>query len=219
MAMKTSSILLLAILLLAFPSCKKDKEEDKKTNTPSNQKCVDPCAGQKELIFEGQTYKLVGIDCQCWFAENLNVNAPGSRCFDNDEENCKTYGRLYTWEAATKACPPGWHLPTDAEWSKMSANFGSLQEAGGALKSTSNLWKAPNAAATNSSGFNALPGADYHPWLGWGELGEEAVFWTATQFEDIEDEVWIRSLYFDFGAFMRSNNFKTNSYSCRCVKD
>lgn len=33
-------------------------------------------------------------------AENLNVNVPGSMCYDNNPANCNKYGRLYTWAAA-----------------------------------------------------------------------------------------------------------------------
>jgi uncharacterized protein (TIGR02145 family) len=34
-------------------------------------------------------------------------------------DNYKTYGVLYNWPAAKAACPPGWHLPTDAEWTAL----------------------------------------------------------------------------------------------------
>ena len=77
-------------------------------------------------------------------AENLNyddsVSTPnlkgGNWCYDNKEENCETYGRLYTWAAAMNLeskyngshaedlvqtkhqgiCPEGWHIPTYEEW-------------------------------------------------------------------------------------------------------
>jgi len=39
-------------------------------------------------------------------AENLNYDTTGSKCND-----CATYGRLYDWETAMKACPSGWHIP------------------------------------------------------------------------------------------------------------
>jgi uncharacterized protein (TIGR02145 family) len=52
-------------------------------------------------------------------AENLRYNIEGSWCYDNDEANCQDYGRLYTWDAAKKACPTGWHLPTREEWQEL----------------------------------------------------------------------------------------------------
>jgi len=50
-----------------------------------------------------------------WMAENLNFNAPGSVCYNKDESNCTTYGRLYDFETAKTACPSGWRLPTSNE--------------------------------------------------------------------------------------------------------
>ncbi len=33
--------------------------------------------------------------------------------------NYQHYGVLYNWAAAQQASPPGWHLPTDEEWSQL----------------------------------------------------------------------------------------------------
>lgn len=33
--------------------------------------------------------------------------------------NYRNYGVLYNWTAALAACPPGWHLPSDAEWTQL----------------------------------------------------------------------------------------------------
>ena len=35
-------------------------------------------------------------------AENMAYNVGGSSCYDNKDENCAKYGRLYTFEAAQK---------------------------------------------------------------------------------------------------------------------
>ena len=51
-------------------------------------------------------------------AENMAYNVGGSSCYDNKDENCAKYGRLYTFEAAQKACPTGWHLPENDEWKR-----------------------------------------------------------------------------------------------------
>jgi len=50
-----------------------------------------------------------------WMAQNLNWDAPGSVCYDNDETKCAIYGRLYDFETAKTACPSGWRLPIDGE--------------------------------------------------------------------------------------------------------
>jgi uncharacterized protein (TIGR02145 family) len=65
----------------------------------------------------GKVYKTVKMpNGKIWFAENLNYASEGSKCYDNKEENCQKYGRLYDWAMAMKACPNGWHLPSEEEW-------------------------------------------------------------------------------------------------------
>ena len=63
---------------------------------------------------DGRTYRTVELNGLTWIAENLNFDV-GEECwfYDNDPKNGAKYGRLYTWEAAQRACPPGWMLPTD----------------------------------------------------------------------------------------------------------
>ena len=72
---------------------------------------------------DNQVYRTLVISNHVWTAQNMNYEIESeendeitSWCYDNEPENCKKFGRLYTWEAAKKVCPEGWHLPTKDEW-------------------------------------------------------------------------------------------------------
>ena len=65
---------------------------------------------------DNQTYALANIGGKLWMASDLKyATADGSVCYESSDANCKTYGRLYTFAAAQKACPTGWRLPNRAE--------------------------------------------------------------------------------------------------------
>lgn len=121
---------------------------------------------------DGQTYRTVTIGSQIWMAENLNYKVDGSRCYGDSIENCTKYGRYYTWVAAQEACPQGWHLPNEREWSTL------LDIAGDKLQSTSGWAKdnyeyGYNFNGNDDYGFTALPSRPN---------GTYAEFWSSTEF-------------------------------------
>jgi uncharacterized protein (TIGR02145 family) len=105
---------------------------------------------------DGRVYKTVEIGGVVWFAENLNFAAEGSVCYGNDPANGDKYGRLYDWETALKACPAGFHLPSDDEWKALVNYAGGQEKAGKKLKSNAG-WN-NNDNGPDYYGFSALPG-------------------------------------------------------------
>lgn len=82
-----------------------------------------------------QQYKVKRFDNLWWMIENLNYAATdniffkdtrietASHCLDNSSDNCKKYGRLYSFNAAQNACPRGWRLPNLNEWLYLTKNY------------------------------------------------------------------------------------------------
>ncbi len=113
---------------------------------------------------DGKTYKTVYFG-HTWFAENLNYNAPGSKCYDDNPANCTQYGRLYDWVTAADACPSDdWRLPTNDDWDELflwidEQNGGNGEGIPYDSYTAGKYLKAANGwDGTNKYGFSALPG-------------------------------------------------------------
>ena len=79
---------------------------------------VPPVVTETQMIDarDQSVYNLIRIGTTHWMASDLTyATADGSVCYESSDANCKTYGRLYTFAAAQKACPTGWRLPNRAE--------------------------------------------------------------------------------------------------------
>jgi uncharacterized protein (TIGR02145 family) len=77
--------------------------------------------------------------------------------YNNDPGFDEIYGKLYNWYAmdCCQICPEGWHVPNVDEWETLRLFL--LPDSGGKMKTVQG-WSGPNIGATNSSGFNGLPG-------------------------------------------------------------
>jgi uncharacterized protein (TIGR02145 family) len=167
---------------------------------------------------DGQVYKTVTIGTQTWFAENLNYTTSNSWWYNNSSANGDIYGRLYTWDAAENACPPGWHLPSDGEWTQLIDYLGGSSVAGGKLKETGTThWVSPNEGATNETGFTALPGGNRLENGSFYLIGYFGKWWSAT--EDSDNNVWQFIMYDYLSSVNKVSSNKENGVSVRCVKD
>ena len=102
-------------------------------------------------------YPAVKIGKQIWMAENLNVETPGSRCYDDNAENCEMGGRLYTIDEARGICPDGWHLPDTAEFKVLLKEVGDARKL---LSANYDEWS-KNYVGTDDYGFRLRPAGKY----------------------------------------------------------
>jgi uncharacterized protein (TIGR02145 family) len=210
-------------IVLAY-SCSKEKEDD--------------------IIkdIDGNIYTSVTIGTQVWMVENLKVTkyrngdaipnvtslsnwanlTSGGYCnMQNLESQAKVYGRLYNWYAVNDTrsiAPKGWHVPTDEEWTILVNYLGGENIAGGKLKETGTVhWCDPNAGATNSSGFTALPGGIRSYLYDFLEGCDWAFWWSSTSSSD--EMAYNRIIFSNEAVINRVDNHKKSGFSVRCIKD
>jgi uncharacterized protein (TIGR02145 family) len=130
-------------------------------------------------------------------------------------DNYDTYGVLYNWPAAMAACPSGWHLPSDDEWTTLATFLGGATVAGGKMKETGTAhWLAPNVGATNESCFTAL-GGSMRQFNGFLLIGG-AVFWTSLE---NGPDIWCIFLVGYTDRMDKGYVNRYNGLSVRCVKN
>ena len=198
-----------------------------------------------QICYYDKIYNYVTIGTQIWMKENLNYNATNSKCYDDLESNCNTYGRLYDWATAMNIastynsnsyttngkhrgiCPDGWHIPSVEEWAILTGYVatqgGCTGCAGTRLKANSSLWE--TNTGTDNHGFSALPGgASFGGYGSFNSVGNQGFWWSST-------ESTISNSYANSNANSRNmganygdvgdgmGNSKLELFSVRCVRD
>jgi uncharacterized protein (TIGR02145 family) len=172
-------------------------------------------------VRDGKKYVYVKIGEQTWMAENLNYDASDSKCYDNSEANCETYGKLYNWATAMNnsasstanpsgvrgICPTGWHLPSATEWGVLGNDTKKLKATSG--------WN-NNGNGTDDYGFSALPGGGgsdgsfYH-------VGNRGLWWSASEYLSYGVSTRLMHGSADYADWNLEG--KTSLFSVRCVQD
>jgi uncharacterized protein (TIGR02145 family) len=199
-----------------------------KTDKVKDKKCGKP------ITYLGKVYNTVQIGSQCWLRENLDVGTmiQGSvdqtsngtvekYCYDDNPANCDTYGGLYQWDEAMQnsttpgaqgICPPGWHLPTLAEFQTLSATVGGD---GNALKAIGQGMD--GGAGTNTSDFSAfLAGCRQYDGF-FHSFGYAGYAWSSTEYS--ASGAQHLNLEYPNGNINLSYTGKYNGLSVRCLKD
>lgn len=191
------------------------------------------------LIGNSQTVK---IGSQLWTTKNLNVstfrngdpiteaktdeewklaakNKQAAWCYyNNDAANGTQYGKLYNWYAVNDArglAPAGYHIPSDAEWKKLSDYLGGERVAGKKMKSKSG-WNY-NGNGTNKGGFSGLPGGGCYSFGGFYYIGDYGYWWSSTETNKLS--AFICNLYFYNSDASIIDKNKGDGLSVRCIRD
>lgn len=184
----------------------------------------------------GRVYRTVTIGGVTWLAENLDYKFSGCRIggdgspttpnawyYNNDEatygiDGVRKCGLLYNWYACKllndnrSDLIPGWHVPTNDEWTALANAVGGTNVAGTKLKAANVDW-ASSWGGTDDYGFAVFPAGRY---IGsFNGVGSNASFWTVTV-----SGSYAYYRYFDTGAtIFQYTDYKYYGFSVRLVKD
>ncbi len=200
----------------------------------SNHTCGNPFTD----VRDNQVYETFFFGTTCWMTENLNygMHIPSSEyqrdncipekfCYNEATANCNSFGGLYQWDELMEysasdtvqgLCPPGWHIPTMADWDELIQIFQDEAHAGTPLKST------------GLSGFNGLlNGFLVNPSV--YKYGANDTILTSTLFWTSTGSGQGKSLAHGMNTVVEEEDFTTsvstysslrvNAFAVRCVKD
>ena len=185
------------------------------------------CGNSLTDIRDNKIYPTVLIGSQCWMASNLNYGTsipssqvqsdnciPEKHCYNDLNGNCTNYGGLYQWEEMMKyddtpagqgLCPPGWHVPTEGEWTTLINYYLGNSLAGKPLQDSV------------FNGFRAMRSGILYLNSSMSFMGFATLFWTSTpgsQFKGISHGV--NTYNYSVSLYESS---RANSFSIRCLKD
>ena len=204
---------------------------------------------------DGNSYSTWQFKDQCWMGENLSttryrdgeeiarpttdeewretgLNETGAyACYDDQEENCNTYGALYnSYAVATgKLCPEGWQVPSDDDWKELEQELGMSREEADLLYWRGNplgiklagnyeLWDEDSfrdREEFGETGFDAVP-AGYRMSNGrYSWLNKRANIWSST----LRASGWRRTIIYSSSGIRRTAAAKNFGFSVRCIKD
>ncbi|WP_052273337.1 FISUMP domain-containing protein [Flavihumibacter solisilvae] len=156
-------------------------------------------------------------DGNLWMTDNLKLNTAGSYCFGDSVENCKKYGRLYTFEAAQNVCSrlgEGWRLPANVDWQKLTWAY-----AGEAIDTVAVRKMAFQSLKENGSAhFNAVLGGGRDLEGKYARLEAHGFYWSSTSTDD--SNAWFANFAKGSQAlYVQKDGEKGDAFAVRCVKN
>jgi uncharacterized protein (TIGR02145 family) len=195
------------------------------------------CGGDLTDIRDGRKYKTGLNGGMCWMVENLRFgntldpayqpqtdNCVGEKYCQPSDAGCQNYGGLYHWDEVMKygatsigqgLCPPGWHIPSEADWQMLINNLvtGHPQPGDAAVSG-------PLKDMLLNPGFHALLNGFYYNnslWSFTTGLPAATMYWTSTS--NAQNLALARGVNTYSFSMSRYWSKRSNSFPVRCLKD
>jgi uncharacterized protein (TIGR02145 family) len=165
------------------------------------------------------TYQTIVIGFQVWFRENLRYHEPGIGFELLPGDSCTSCCVYYNYNDALKACPAGWHLPSDEEWMEIEMYYGMLEnEADGLFWRGTGSGQAPALLENGKSSLDLIMCGHNPNYSGTYDrtFSTEAYYWTST--DKNEKKAMVRR-FAKRASIFRGFYSKDNLMSVRCVKN
>jgi len=185
------------------------------------------CGNNLTDIRDNKVYPTIQIGSQCWMRKNLNFGTAiphaseqtdncitEKYCYNDDQTQCSTYGGLYQWDelmaydntpGSQGLCPPGWHVPAQAEWITLF-NASLTQGLAGKTLQDSII-----------NGFRAIESGFVYSNIAWKFVGFATFFWSSDSFGQIKALAHSMNLQ-NFGVSDYYSN-RSNAFAVRCLKN
>lgn len=164
---------------------------------------------------DGNVYRIIRLNNQWWFAEDLRYRIPGSMVFY--DQTTEKQVRYYPWDilmdkqAKKGICPEGWHIPSLSEWESLINTYGGYTRAGAEL---SDVLSGLNIHFTVDQKGNRMM-----------RRGKGSSYWSSTivkrkKYNPDFDNKYAYSFYFsteDANIYSRRSSTE-ELFKCRCVK-
>ena len=139
---------------------------------------------------------------------------PEKYCYNDITGNCQLGAAYYQWDELMQyeeteeiqgLCPPGWHIPTDADWNQLFSLY------------INNAFAASPLLYSGFSGFNAkLTGTNYLNNT-WNFNAFATFFWSSAPHGITK--AWAHGMNDIDHSVSYYPSLRTNAFSVRCLKD
>ena len=169
---------------------------------------------------DGHEYKFTAIGDKKIMVENLAFEAENAFCYQNEDNFCGHYGKLYDFQTAVGEeptfniqgiCPKGWHIPTADEWLYILRGLNGKVTA--KRHNFISFLVPHNLLRMRFSGFKSHHENRFY------RLGQKGFYMTSSQENGYWTVVEVRRQGMADMMAMHSKISPKRAISCRCIKD